>query len=321
MKKFPALFMTLAMGMTMGVTLAFAAKLTAGNASADPAAIRQLAENSGKAADWLSSTGMDLPRLLNTFGHGPADGSAPGYPMGVALENELKAKNVDDRLCSEATAILRDETGKVRGVKVNPTAYYITDTSCISAATFRMNGCIMVSHAGVRIVNEEDAYTPNSEVIMNNGGETYMMVFDRTLVDKVTAAQTYIKAGYTVQADTLEELADWLDADKDAFLNTCATFTTYAKEGGDLDFGKKNFTTNLTNAPYYALLTKPAAQGTFGGITVNADTEALDENGNVMPGQYAAGECADEGTMGEAPLTVNVVFGIIAGENAAAWVK
>ncbi len=124
--------------------------------------------------------------------------------MCVALENELKAKNVDDRLCSEATVILRDETGKVCGVKVNPTAYYITDTSCISAATFRMNGCIIVSHAGVRIVNEEDAYTPNSEAIMNNGGETYMMVFDRTLVDKVTAAQTYIKAGYTVQADTLE---------------------------------------------------------------------------------------------------------------------
>ena len=49
----------------------------------------------------------------------------------------------------------------------------------------------------------------------------------------MTAAQTYIKAGYTVQADTLEELADWLDADKDAFLNTCATFTTYAKKGGD----------------------------------------------------------------------------------------
>lgn len=34
-------------------------------------------------------------------------------PMCVALENELKAKNVNDRLCSEATAILRDETGKV----------------------------------------------------------------------------------------------------------------------------------------------------------------------------------------------------------------
>lgn len=124
-----------------------------------------------------------------------------------------------------------------------------------------------------------------------------------------------------MQADTLEELADWLDADKDAFLNTCATFTTYAKEGGDQDFGKKNFTTNLTNAPYYALLTKLAAQGTFGGFTENADTEALDENGNVMPGLYAAGGCADEGSMGEAPLTVNVVFGIIAGENAAAWVK
>ena len=45
----------------------------------------------------------------------------------------------------------------------------------------------------------------------------------------------------------------------------------------------------------------------------------LDTEGNVIPGLYAAGECADDGTMGEAPLTVNVVFGTIAAENAVAY--
>lgn len=363
---------------------AWVEKLVKGNPANNPDVIRFLAEQSGASADWLSSIGMDLTRLFNTFGHGPADGSAPGYPIVVAMENELKNRGVDYRVNAEATEILRDEAGAVCGVrvnneytiackavvvasggfaannelvtefdprweglsfscspsatgegtivamaagaavsnmtnvKVNPTAYYLDDQNCISAAPFRINGCIQVSHAGVRIVNEEGAYTPNSEVIVQNGGETYM-IFDQTLVDQVAASKTYER--YFVKADTLEELADLIDVDKEAFLATCATFTTYAQNGSDPDFGKKNFTTDLTNAPYYALLTKPAVQGTFGGITVNTAAEVLDTEGNVIPGLYAAGECADEGTMGDAPLTVNVVFGTLAGENAAAFAK
>ncbi|MDO4492387.1 MAG: FAD-dependent oxidoreductase [Clostridia bacterium] len=363
---------------------AWVAKLHKGNPANEISAITFLAENSGASADWLCSIGMDLTRLFNTFGHGPADGSAPGYPMVVAMENELKNRSIDYRVNAEATKILRDEAGAVCGVevngeytiackavvvtsggfaannelvtkfdprweglsfscsasatgegtvvameagaavshmtnvKVNPTAYYLDEKNCISAAPFRINGCIQVSHAGVRVVNEEGAYTPNSEAIVNAGGETYM-IFDQTLVDKVAASKTYEQ--WFVKADTLEELADKIDVDKEAFLKTCADFTTYAKNGSDPDFGKKNFTTDLTNAPYYALLTKPAVQGTFGGITVNAAAEVLDEAGNVIPGMYAAGECADEGTMGDAPLTVNVVFGTLAGENAAAFVK
>ncbi len=363
---------------------ALAEKLINGNKAANPESLTFLADNSSAAADWLSSIGMDLTRHFSVFGNGPADGSAPGLPIVLALEAELKNAGVDTRLNSLATAILRDENGAVCGVvvndeytieckavvvcsggfaanaelieefdprweglsfscsgcatgdgtivamaagaavsnmtnvKVNPTAYYINDTTCISAAPFRINGCIMVSHDGVRIVNEEGAYTPNSEVIVNNGGEVYM-VFDQTLVDAVAATMTYINAGYTVQADTLEELAAMLDVDQDAFLETCATFTTYAQNKEDPDFGKKNFTTDLTNAPFYALLAKPAVQGTFGGITVNELAQVLDTDGNVIPGMYAAGECADEGTMGEAPMTVNIVFGTLAGEGAAAF--
>lgn len=368
---------------------AFAEKLTKSNTAADPEAIRILAENSGAAADWLSSIGMDLSRVFNTFGHGPADGSAPGALIVEALNNEMDAKGVDYRTGNLATGILRDESGAVSGVtvstdegdytietkavilasggfgansemvaeydprweglsyscsasatgegtqiaieagaavsnmtnvKVNPTALYLNDTDCISMAPLRINGCIMVSHDGVRICNEEGAYTPNSEIIMNNGGEVYM-VFDQTLIDSVAAISNYNDMGYFLKADTLEELADQMDVDKEAFLETCATWTTYAQNGEDPDFGKPNFTTDLTNAPYYAVLVKPAVQGTFGGITTNYNAEVLDTEGNVIPGMYAAGECADDGTMGEAPLTVNVVFGTIAAENAVAYVN
>ena len=43
--------------------------------------------------------------------------------------------------------------------------------------------------------------------------------------------------------------------------------------------------------------------------------------GNVIEGLYACGECADEGTMGDAPLTVNVVFGTLAAKSAAEDLK
>ena len=52
------------------------------------------------------------------------------------------------------------------------------------------------------------------------------------------------------------------------------------------------------------------------------DTEAqvLNANGEVILGLYAAGEVANEGTWGANPAAVNVVFGKIAGANAAAYV-
>ena len=352
----------------------------------NPEAIRYLADHSGAAADWLSGIGMDLSRVFNTFGHGPADGSAPGAKIVAAMRNTLDERAVEYRLDAKATAILKDESGAVSGVtindsynihakavilasggfaanaelvteydprweglsyscsssatgdgtiiareagaaltnmtnvRVNPTAYYTSETSCFSVAPLRINGCMMVSHAGVRILNEEGAYTPNSEIIVNNGGEVYM-IFDQTLVDLVAAIAQYKDSGYLISSDTLEGLADQIDVDKAAFLDTCAKFTSYAQNKEDPDFGKKNFTTDLTNAPFYAMPAKPAVQGTFGGIATNLNAEVLDESGNVIAGLYAAGECADDGTMGAAPLTVNVVFGTLAAESAVAYVN
>lgn len=209
-------------------------------------------------------------------------------------------------------------------VRVNPTAYYIDEATAVSLAPVRINGCIMVAtnaseqNSGKRILNEEGDYTTNSAIIVENGGTTYM-VFDKTLFDEVAAVRGFVENGWAASADTLEELADQIEVDKDAFLQTCATWAEYFAAGEDPDFGKKTFITGLTEPPFYAIHAKPAVQGTFGGVTTDVAAEVLDESGAVIPGFYACGECADEGTYGSAPTTVNLVFGTIAAESAGEY--
>ena len=61
----------------------------------------------------------------------------------------------------------------------------------------------------------------------------------------------------------------------------------------------------------------------MGGIKIDANTQVIDANGNVIPGLYAAGEVTG-GVHGANRLGGNavadvIVFGRIAGENAAAY--
>ena len=59
---------------------------------------------------------------------------------------------------------------------------------------------------------------------------------------------------------------------------------------------------------------------TMGGVRINVNAQVLDENGNVIPGLYAAGEVTGgihgSNRLGGNALTDTVVFGRIAGESA-----
>lgn len=58
----------------------------------------------------------------------------------------------------------------------------------------------------------------------------------------------------------------------------------------------------------------------MGGVRINVNAQVLDENGNVIPGLYAAGEVTGgihgANRLGGNALTDTVVFGRIAGESA-----
>ena len=65
-------------------------------------------------------------------------------------------------------------------------------------------------------------------------------------------------------------------------------------------------------------------QSTYGGVKTDTKAQAIDVNGKVIPGLYAAGAASGHeayaNEVGFATI-IGLVYGRIAGENAAKYVK
>lgn len=168
------------------------------------------------------------------------------------------------------------------------------------------------------IVMDSDTYPTGNE--LNNFGEK--------LSDLVAA-------GRALKADTLEELAELMGVPVDNFLETVKQYNRYC-QGGDLEgqtdeFGRTLFTdtdkvnNGINNGPFYAAVRVPTVHHTMGGVQINESTEVIDTNGNVISGLFAAGEVTGgihgSNRLGGNALTDTVVFGRIAGKNAASYTK
>jgi len=74
--------------------------------------------------------------------------------------------------------------------------------------------------------------------------------------------------------------------------------------------------------PYYALRIWPKVHYTVGGVGIDSHARVLDLGGRPIPGLYAAGEVCGgvhgASRLGSCALTDCVVFGRIAGQEAAA---
>lgn len=149
--------------------------------------------------------------------------------------------------------------------------------------------------------------------------------------------QAEIEAGYILQADSLEELAEKINAnsahegyvmDPAALVATVETYNGYCESGEDPDFGRPAEDTGAPNLvpldtpPYYALRLEPSLYNTLGGPRKNAKGEILDVDGNPIGHLYAAGAFSE--TMAQSYTTYGqnwaeiLSFGRITGENAAA---
>lgn len=174
------------------------------------------------------------------------------------------------------------------------------------------------------------------------------MVFDETLRSKVTITSLGIstagfgfvpwtkdnmdavKRGWILQADTMDELAAKIKDQKEnrkmmdaANLNqTVRRFNEFCKKGKDDDFGRKAGTLGpIEKPPYYALPLYAGGPNTKGGIAANAKREVLDWQGKPVPRLFTAGEISSALKFvyqGGGNLTECIVFGRIAGKNAAA---
>ena len=210
-------------------------------------------------------------------------------------------------------------------IQLHPTVYQ--ETSTLVSEKMRSLGAILVNQEGKRFCNDLSTRDAVSAAELEQTGGYAYIIFDQNLVDQNKSAKEYISKGMTFTGETYEELAQNMGLTGDAvgaFVQTMETWNAAVASGEDKEFGRNNgMDADLSTAPFYAIKIAPGIHHTMGGIKINADTEVLDTEGNVIPGLFAAGETTG-GVHGGNRIGGNavcdfVVFGRIAGANAAAF--
>ena len=169
---------------------------------------------------------------------------------------------------------------------------------------------IRVNEQGRRFVNEEVPVSMLGGAIINQTHGRCWTVFDAkypeaaaqlktaylsndpTIADgSVAVIGQMIEEGAVIQADTIEELAEKMGVDAVALKETFERTTRDAKAGADTLF-EKEFLYPLDTAPFYAIHEGPTLLSTCSGLHTDDIARVVTAEGSVIPGLYAAGECA-----------------------------
>lgn len=199
-------------------------------------------------------------------------------------------------------------------MKCNPFLYFDEETNEYTMIGTYVNPGIAVTKEGKRIGNEHANYYFSPSIMALEDKTTYL-IYNEAVRGMLEAPDVS-----DVCYETVEELCEAVGIDVEGLKNTLASYAKSAAEGSD-EFGRTIFQDDLSKGPYYAVKLTPAMQGTFGGILINTNAEALDTEGNIIPGLYAAGECAGDGFYGANPVPTDCVFGSIAGKSAALYAE
>ncbi|MCL2559551.1 MAG: FAD-binding protein [Turicibacter sp.] len=180
-------------------------------------------------------------------------------------------------------------------------------------------GAIVVNDAGERFINDQQGHGAGPAVLEQGG--TAWAIFDNTIYEGVSEVRRLANVDLFIIANTLEELADLTGIDQAGLMDTIERYQGFVEEGVDEDFGRAMVNMRFVTAPFHALPLTVHAQGTFGGVSTNVDAEVLNADAEPIPGLFAAGEVANDGTWGANPAVVNVVFGRIAALSASEFIN
>ncbi|MEM9704793.1 MAG: FAD-dependent oxidoreductase [Pseudomonadota bacterium] len=177
-------------------------------------------------------------------------------------------------------------------------------------------GIYIVNKDGERFLNEAASYDEVGRMLYDAPVPAWV-VFDST-VRKKHAVGPLLPIGVQPdaswssglkqiikKADTLEDLAEQMNVSVSGLLKTAERVKRFSETGVDEDFGKggndydryygdPSVTPNpcmapLEKGPFYAMPIYPGDIGTKGGVNVDINAQALDEEGRPVPGLYATG--------------------------------
>ena len=210
----------------------------------------------------------------------------------------------------------------IEQIQLHPTVEQTT--SMLITESVRGDGAILVNQGGVRFTNELLTRDAVSAAELAQEGSYAYIIFDQKLRDGLKAIEKYVKSGITVQADTIEGLAEQLNIDPAVLAKTLADWNEIVANQRDPEFGRTTgMNADLSTPPYYAIKIAPGIHHTMGGVKINTAAEVINTEGQAIPGLFAAGEVCG-GVHGGNRLGGNavadiVIFGRIAAESAMAY--
>ncbi|MBR2260069.1 MAG: FAD-dependent oxidoreductase [Blautia sp.] len=108
-----------------------------------------------------------------------------------------------------------------------------------------------------------------------------------TYLEKTEGGSPFIKA---YKADSIEELAGLIEVDAEVLNETITHYNELCEAGEDTDCGKSaDYLSAIDEGPFYAVKEYDMTRGNYGGILTSDDFEVLNEEGEPIPGLYAAG--------------------------------
>lgn len=215
------------------------------------------------------------------------------------------------------------QTVAMQEIKANYLCHPLTARDGVSLTAITPYN-ILINHEGKRFVDEGHASINfKSRAMMKQTGHEAYAIVDQTAMDNLKLMRNYAAAGYFVKANTVEELASKLKVDQKAFIKTMKDYMAACQAGKDPEFNRR-IQHPIAKAPFYAALVTPSMQSTYGGIKTDEKAQALNADNKPIAGLYAAGATSGHeayaNEVGFAAI-IGLVYGKIAGENAAAYAK
>ena len=215
-------------------------------------------------------------------------------------------------------------------------------------------GSLIVDQNGARFANESADYMSFGQRILDlertgTPVESMWIVFDQKyrnsyvfaaeLFPRMPIPQSWYDAGIACRADDLGDLADHMGVPRDTLIATMERFNESASAGIDSDFhrgesayhryyGDPTVTPNpnlrpLTKGPFYAVKMVLSDLGTCGGLRADDRARVMREDGAVIDGLYAIGNCSANAFGATYPgagatIAQGLVYGYVAAMDASA---
>jgi 3-oxosteroid 1-dehydrogenase len=179
---------------------------------------------------------------------------------------------------------------------------------------------IMVDQDGQRFCDEAGAYMEIGQRMYQRHKETGKAVPAWVVMDsrqrkyypwgtamQGQIPQQWLDSGYMIKAGSIAELAAKCGIDAAGLQETVTRFNGFCETGVDSDYGRGSRAFDrchgdptikpnpnlgpIEQAPFYAVRMYPGDVGTAGGLVTDEYARVLKEDGSLIPGLYATGNC------------------------------